>query len=182
MINGGKTGPMLRSLILIGLLGMAAGAQAQAVSSLKGHDSNAPVDFSADRIELQDRADRAVLSGNVDVIQGDMHLTSDRLTIAYTSAGKTQVNRMDASGNVVLKSPTETARSQFGIYDLQKRLVTMIGNVTLTRAGQGDTHGGRMVMNLNTGLATMDGGSVGGKAGRVTGRFTPPPRANTTTN
>jgi lipopolysaccharide export system protein LptA len=179
MINGYKKGSMVRSLFLVALLGVAAGAHAQAVSSLKGHDSSQPVDFSADRIELQDRSDRAVLSGNVDVKQGDMRLTSDRLTIAYTSAGKTQVNRMDASGNVVLKSPTETAHSQFGIYDLQKRIVTMIGNVSLARAGQGETHGGRMVMNLNTGLATMDGGAVaGGKGGRVTGRFTPPPRTN----
>jgi lipopolysaccharide export system protein LptA len=179
MITVYGAGSMVRSLVAMALFGIAAGAQAQGVSSLKGHDSSQPVDFSADRIEVQDRADRAVLTGNVDVRQGDMTLASDRLTIAYTSAGRTQVNRMDASGNVVLKSPTETARSQFGIYDLQKRLVTMIGNVTLSRPGQGDTHGGRMVMNLNTGLATMDGGTVaGGKAGRVTGRFTPPPRTN----
>jgi len=168
---------MIRSLVVVALACMATGAQAQGVSSLKGHDSNQPVDFSADRIELQDRADRAILTGNVDVRQGDMTLRSDRLTIAYTSAGRTQVNRMDASGNVVLTSRTETARAQFGIYDLQKRLVTMIGNVRLTRPGQGDTQGGRMVLNLNTGLATMDGGAVGGgRSGRVTGRFTPPPR------
>jgi len=31
---------------------------------------------------------------------------------------------------------------------------------------------------MNTGFATLDGGSVGGSGGgRVTGRFTPPPRA-----
>lgn len=175
--KGGKTASMVRALVAMALVGMAAGAQAQGVSALKGHDSNAPVDFSADRIELQDRADRAVLTGNVDVRQGDMTLTSDRMTIAYTSAGHTQVNRMDASGDVVLKSRTETARAQFGIYDLQKRLVTMIGGVVLSRPGQGDTRGGRLVLNLNSGIATMDGGVVaGGGAGRVTGRFTPPPR------
>jgi lipopolysaccharide export system protein LptA len=84
---------------------------------------------------------------------------------------------MDASGDVNLKSRTETARSQFAIYDLQKRLITMIGGVVLTRPGQGDTHGGRLVFNLNTGIATMDGGVVaGGANGRVTGRFTPPAR------
>ena len=179
MEERGMAGRLQMRLGAILLLTCVGGsAHAQAVSALKGHNSNAPVDFSADRIELQDRADRAVLSGNVDVKQGDMTLNADRLTIAYNSAQHTQVNRMDASGNVVLKSASETARAQFGIYDLQKRLVTMIGGVTLTRPGQGDTKGGRLVLNLNTGLATMDGGTVAGQRGRVTGRFVPPARTN----
>ena len=29
------------------------------------HDSNAPINFGADHIELQDKANRALLSGNV---------------------------------------------------------------------------------------------------------------------
>jgi len=169
---------MKRTILALALLGSATAGHAQAVSALKGHDSNAPVDFSADRIELQDRSDRAVLSGNVDVTQGDMRLRADRVTIAYNSANHNQVNRMDASGGVVLTSRTETARAQFGIYDLRTRLVTMVGGVVLQRPGQGETRGNRMVLNLNTGFASLDGGTVaGGKGGRVTGRFTPPPRS-----
>ncbi len=150
------------------------------MSSLKNHNSNAPVDFAADRIELQDRADRAVLTGNVDITQGDMRLRASRVTIAYNSASQTEVTRMDASGGVTLTSRTETARAQFGIYDLRTRLVTMVGNVVLVRNGQGETRGNRMVLNMNTGFATLDGGSVGGSGGggRVTGRFTPPKRAD----
>jgi lipopolysaccharide export system protein LptA len=161
---------------------VAVGAGAQSVSSLKNHDTNAPVDFSADRIELQDKSDRAVLTGNVDITQGDMRLRAARVTIAYTSADHTEVNRMDASGGVTLTSPTETARSQFGIYDLRTRLVTMIGNVVLTRQDRGETRGNRMVLNMNTGFATLDGGMVGNRAGgRVTGRFTPPKHDESTT-
>jgi lipopolysaccharide export system protein LptA len=37
------------------------------VSRSRGHNSNAPVDVSADRIEVQDRADRAIFAGNVKV-------------------------------------------------------------------------------------------------------------------
>jgi len=160
---------------------IASGASGQSVSSLKNHDSNAPVDFSADRIELQDRADRAVLTGNVDIVQGDMRLRAARVTIAYASTAQTEVTRMDASGGVTLTSRTETARSQFAIYDLRTRLVTMIGGVVLTRNGQGETRGNRMVLNMNTGFATLDGGRVGGSGGgRVTGRFTPPKKAGGT--
>ena len=169
---------MLAKSLLVALLAGPAGlASAQAVSSLKNHDSNAPVDFSADRIELQDRADRAVLTGNVDIVQGDMRLRATRVTIAYDNAGQTQINRMDASGGVTLTTQTETARSNFAIYDLRSRLVTMIGAVTISRAGKGETKGNRLVLNMNTGFATLDAGTLGSGGGRVTGRFTPPPRA-----
>lgn len=168
---------LAKSLLCMVLAGAAGAACAQAVSSLKNHDSNAPVDFAADRIELQDRADRAVLTGNVDVVQGDMRLKADRVTIAYNSGARTEVTRMDASGGVNLTTRTETARSQFATYDLRSRIVTMIGGVSVARSGQGETRGNRLVLNMNTGFVTLDGGAVGGRGGRVTGRFTPPARS-----
>jgi energy-coupling factor transporter ATP-binding protein EcfA2 len=70
---------------------------------LRGHDSNAPVDFSADRIEVQDRADRVVVSGNVHVTQGELVLDAARMTVAYrnggtgTGTGGIQIQRLDAS-------------------------------------------------------------------------------------
>ena len=108
----------------------AAPAPAPAVSALKGHDSNAPVDVEADRIEVQDRADRAVFSGNVHAVQGDLQMDAPRVTVAYSGgAGGTQIQRLDASGGVKVTSPTETATGQFAIYDLTKRLITMLGGV-----------------------------------------------------
>jgi len=158
------------------LAGAAVAGGSQTVPALKSHNSNAPVDFAADRIELQDRADRAVLTGNVEVTQADMKLRAARVTIAYTSTDQTEVNRMDASGGVLLTTATETARSSYAIYDLRTRLVTMIGNVVITRVGKGETRGNRLILDMNSGNATLNGGASG--TGRVTGRFTPPPRTN----
>lgn len=168
-----RRGALAKMVLALGLVAALGTARAQTVNSLKNHDSNAPVDFAADRIELQDRADRAVLTGNVEVNQGDMKLRAARVTIAYTGGDQTQVNRMDASGGVVLTTATETARSAYAIYDLRTRLVTMIGNVVISRAGKGETRGNRLVLNMNSGQASLNGGG----GGRVTGRFTPPPRA-----
>ena len=56
--------------IVVGLaaLPLASAALAQeSVSALKGHDPDAPIDVAADRIEVQDRSDRAVFAGNVHV-------------------------------------------------------------------------------------------------------------------
>jgi lipopolysaccharide export system protein LptA len=166
--------------LLLALLFLSSGpaSSQDAVSALKGHNSRAPVDVSADRIELQDRADRALLSGNVEIKQGEMTLNAPRVTVAYTRAGGTEIQRLDASGGVTVVSPSETARSQYAIYDFDRRLITMLGGVTLTRSGS-NVNGGRLVIDLNTGRATVDGSAVGGgrtSGGRVTGHFTVPDR------
>ncbi|WP_106640713.1 LptA/OstA family protein [Allosphingosinicella vermicomposti] len=151
-------------------------------TSLGNHDSNAPIDFAADRIEVQDRADRAVFSGNVVARQAELTLTAARLTVAYSDAGGIQIERLDASGGVTLRSPDETARGNFAIYDINRRIITLIGGVTLTR-GASNVNGGRLVIDLDSGRAVMDGSATGApgtttSGGRVTGTFTVPQRGN----
>jgi lipopolysaccharide export system protein LptA len=172
----------MRPLLALVLL-TASPATAQA---LKGHNTNAPVDFAADRIEVQDKANRAVLAGNVHVTQGNIALDAARMTVAYTGqmqGGKPSVQRLDASGGVTVRSPDQTARGNFGIYDLNRKLITMLGAVTLIQ-GTNTVRGGRLVIDLNTGRSVMDGSAVSGggggvstgAGGRVTGRFTVPQR------
>src|SRR3546814_13197340 len=67
-------------MLVLALMGSQANGQA-----LRGHNTNAPVDVAADRIEVQDRADRAIFSGDVIARQGDMTLSAARLTVAYRS-------------------------------------------------------------------------------------------------
>ena len=168
-------------LAIFGLAGAAAAQvrQQQPVSALKGHNSNAPVDVTADRIEVQDRADRAIFAGNVHVTQAELTLETPRLTVAYSGGqgGGTnvQIRRLDAAGGVVVKSPSETARGDFGIYDLDRKLITLIGNVQLNREND-QVNGARLVIDLDSGRAVVDGGppGVNQNGGRVTGHFTVP--------
>ena len=170
--------------LVMGLAGSQPAVGQGATSALRGHNTNAPVDVAADRIEVQDRADRAVFSGNVEVRQAELTLNAARLTVAYSDAGGIQIQRLDASGGVTVRSPSETARGQFAIYDLNNRVITMLGGVTLTR-GQSHVQGGRLVLDLDSGRAVMDGSAAGGapgttgsEGGRVTGTFTVPQRDN----
>ena len=168
---------MSRTLTLaagLAAIAFASPAMAQeSVSALKGHDANAPIDVAADRIEVQDRSDRAVFAGNVHVRQAALLLDTARLTVAYTSGGGVQIRRLDASGGVTVKSPSETARGNFGIYDLDRKLITLIGAVQLNRGGS-QINGQRLTIDLNSGRAVVDGGpaGVGQSGGRVTGHFT----------
>lgn len=169
-------------LVPAALLAAAASAQTR-------HDSNAPINFGADHIELQDKANRAVLTGSVSVKQAEMTLNAARMTVAYTGQvvdGNPQVSRLDASGSVVVTRPDQAARGQYAIYDLNKRTITMLGAVSLTQGGN-TVNGGRLTINLDTGRAVIDGssvvssttapdGTVTQRGGRVSGTFSVPKR------
>ena len=87
---------------------------------------------------------------------------------------------------------TERARGDVAVYDFDRRLITMLGHVALRR-GTDTLNGGRLVIDLNTGLSSVDGrangsssalggsstsgGSANGSAngsGRVSGTFAVP--------
>ena len=172
--------PFLSGALAATLVAGAPAVGQEPVSALRGHNTNAPVDVAADRIEVQTRADRAVFSGNVVATQGSLTLNAARVTIAYRNADGPQIQRLDASGGVTVRSPSETARGQFAVYDTQNRLITLLGGVVLTRADS-QVRGGRLVLDLDSGRAVMDGGRGAGSApgatsngGRVTGTFSVP--------
>ena len=177
----GKSGIILAVAALAATVAPAQTKQVQPVSALKGHNSNAPVDVTAERIEVQDRADRAIFAGNVHVTQAELTLDTPRLTVAYSGGqganNNVQIRRLDAAGGVVVKSPSETAKGDFGVYDLDRKLITLIGNVQLNRE-QNQVNGSRLVIDLDSGRAVVDGGPAGvnQSGGRVTGHFTVPQR------
>ena len=80
-----------------------------------------------------------------------------------------------------MRSPSETARGQFAVYDLNRRLITLLGGVELVRGGN-TVRGGRLVIDLDSGRAIIDGRAQGGTGidtsgapgGRVSGTFTVP--------
>ncbi len=161
---------------------MSLAAPAQVI---RGHNSNAPIDFSAGQMELQDKSDRVILSGGVVATQAGLTIRSARLTGAYTNAGKVDVNRIDAIGGVVITKDDLRATSSAAVYDVNSALITLIGDVRLTQ-GANRLNGGRIVIDLNQGRSTITGSNAAIRpgdaaqqsSGRVTGRFTVPQRGN----
>lgn len=168
------------TVVLVSAFLLFAGpAPAQVFGS---HDSNAPVNFNAGRIEVQDRADRVVLLGAVRVEQAGLTLNAARMTVAYRSIGGIEIDRIDASGGVTIRKAGDTASGNVAIYDLNRRLITLIGDVTITQ-GTNRLSGGRVIIDLESGRSTIDGRSTGGSSvgsqdssGRVSGTFTVPQR------
>jgi lipopolysaccharide export system protein LptA len=88
--------------------------------------------------------------------------------------------RADALGAVRLTSLNETATAAWGIYDVEEEQITLGGDVVLTR-GPDTIRGQRLVVNLKTGVTTMDGAassSQPGEPGRVRARFSAPSSQN----
>ncbi|HBQ93401.1 MAG TPA: OstA family protein, partial [Erythrobacter sp.] len=87
---------------------------AQAIAS---HNSNAPVSYAADRIELQDRENRVVLSGNVQITQAGLGLSAARTIVSYSDAGSLSIQRIMATGGGTVSRGNERARGDTAGYD-----------------------------------------------------------------
>ncbi len=174
-----------RSLVIGFALSSAviAGAGHLAAATKVAHDSEAPVDFSADHGDFQDKQDRAVLIGNVVVTQAELRLTADRTLMAYTNTDKLTLQRVDATGHVVVTRNDERASGDLAVYDLNKKLITMVGHVVLNRTNGDTLNGGRLVIDLDTGISSIDGhsatpaaasGQPATQGGRISGTFNVP--------
>lgn len=174
---------MLRSAAIgfAGTLALAGGVALYA-QAIAGHNSDAPVNYAADRIELQDRQNRVVLSGNVRIDQAGLTLTAARTLVDYTDAGSLRIQRIMATGGVTVARGNERARGNVAVYDFNRRIITMAGDVRLNR-GSDTLNGGRLVIDLRSGVSSVDGrasgsssvtGAQSGSGGRVTGTFSVP--------
>ncbi len=146
-----------------------------AQSILKDHDTYQPIDISADRLEMKQKQGRAVFRGSVQVTQGIMLLSSDTLTVFYSAAKgdeKPGISRLDAEGGVTLVSDTETLSGDWGVYDVDERLITIGGNVSFMQ-GENTLMGRRLEFDLVSGIAKLDG-QAGQVNGRVRGSFSVP--------
>ena len=144
------------------------GAQAQQVafSGLKG-DSTLPVTVDADSLTVRREEGTALFTGRVVAVQGEMKLTADQVLVKY-GADQSEIESVHATGNVVLTTPTEAASGHDALYTIATSMVVMTGDVLLTQ-GSNTMNGQKLVVNLTTGLGTMDAP----KGGRVSTTFTP---------
>lgn len=121
-----------------------------------------------DSLRYDTRARVAHATGDATVKKQDKTLRADTLVAHLREVkGKTELDVVDAEGNVVIVTPKETARGSQGKYDAKTGIATLTGSVTLTR-GDDVLTGGKAVVNMNTGVSTLyGGGQAGGKARAV---------------
>ena len=156
---------VLAAFALLVLAGPAPAA-AQAAASADG-----AVEIESDTMEVIQDQQRAIFSGNVDAVRGNMRLTSDTLTVEYAETGsgdgaRTEIRYLDARGNVVIRNKGQTVESDWAKMDVGANTVVM-GGIVVLKEGRSVFLGTKLEIDLTSGKSTLVG------TGRVRGLFFP---------
>lgn len=152
-------------------VGVLALAMAPAAQAQLARNSKAPVDITADQLELVNSQCSAIYRGGAEALQETSRLRADQLKIIYApapaGAGKngcsSDLLRMEATGSVFYVTPDQRVRGDRAVYDAKAQTLTVSGSVAASR-GQDVMKGERLVVNTVTGDARMEGG--GERSGR----------------
>ena len=98
----------------------------------------------------------ATFTGKVVIVQGQMRLAADRVTVTYAQGDKRRISAMHAEGNVTMVSGEDAAESRAADYDVESGNVVLTGDVLMTQTGN-VVAGEKVVVNLATGTAQASG-------------------------
>lgn len=139
-----------------------AGAQTDgtATGGFRNDDPEAPVEVTAERLDLARAEGTALFTGNVVAVQGDMRLTAEWVLVEYLlnpdgTLGD-DIDRITARENVLLVTPEEAAEGDEAVYTLRTNEVVMTGDVILTQGGN-TVAGDRLVVDMETGIGEVQG-------------------------
>jgi lipopolysaccharide export system protein LptA len=170
----GKDGAMMmliRTALAAAALALAAGSAQAQLSKSKG-----PIDITGDHMDVRNAEHVVVWKGRVEALQDDNRMRSDLLNIFYKASPKaaggapkagaapgtdfSQIDRMEAEGDVYFVTPTQVARGDKAVYSADNDTIVITGNVVLTQ-GENVGKGTRLVIDLGNNHATLEGGPTG---------------------
>lgn len=148
------------SLLAIALASAGQAQDGTTAGGFRNPDPDAPVEITADRLDLTRSEGTALFTGDVLAIQGEMRLTAQSLLITYLlepdgSIGE-EIDTVEAEGNVLLVTPDEAAEGDVAVYSPRTNEVVMTGDVLLTQGGN-TVAGERLVVDLETGIGEVQG-------------------------
>lgn len=118
-------------------------------------DPTLPVEVTADTLDVDQASGSAEFNGNVLVGQGEMRLSAQRVLVIYDDDASA-IERLEATGNVVLVSGADAAEADRADYTIDSGVIVMTGDVLLTQGANALTSD-KMTVNLTTGTAQMVG-------------------------
>ena len=141
-------------------------------------DLTQPIDVRADRSEYDERAATQTLIGNVEISQGTMRITAERVAIRLEGS---KLARIEGSGSPIRfeqeNEAGETVRGEAREirYDATDGTLVLSGAATLAQPGQ-RLASERIVFDARTQKVSAEGGPAeeGEPAGRVSIRIEPP--------
>lgn len=146
------------SLAILALLSAPLPGVAQGTNLTFGgikQDPSAPVEVSADGLDVNQSNGTATFTGNVVIGQGQMRLSAQRVLVVYQKDSQ-KIERLEARGGVTLVSGQEAAEAASADYNIDRGVIVMTGNVLLTQ-GPSALSADKMTVQLRDGTAQMSG-------------------------
>lgn len=166
------------SAICLALAATQALAQAQTNTQTKFSglkmSGNEPIQIESDRLEVHEKENKAIFSGNVSVVQGPTLLKSGMLTVFYVqgtgsaTTGSAAIDRLEVNDKVYVKSEDQVATGDKGTFDMKTEILVLSGKQVVLSQGTNVLTGCKLTVDMKTGEANVEG-----CGGRVKGLFTP---------
>lgn len=118
-------------------------------------DTGLPVEVTAESLSVNQSDGSAVFEGKVDVSQGEMRMTADKVNVHYNQETKA-IAKLVAEGNVLLVQGPDAAEANEAVYSIDDGTVVMTGNVTVVQDTTTIT-ADKMRLNLTANTAQMTG-------------------------
>ena len=145
-------------------------------NALQGFSQNRdqPVRIRAASLEVREKDKQATFTGDVHVVNGDTELRCKSLVVFYDEdtgggknmkaadpgpSGERSIKRIEAKGQVLVTQKDQNATGETAIFNMKENIVTLIGNVVVTRAGD-VLRGPKLTVDLTNGVSKMEGGRV----------------------
>lgn len=148
----------LRAFACIAIFSLTTPVTAQGTQVAFGtirQDTTAPVEVSADELNVDQTTGEAVFTGNVVIGQGEMRLSAARVLVIYRQ-DQAGIERLEATGGVTLVSGSDAAESQRADYDIDGGVIVLSGDVLMVQ-GQNAISADKMTVDLDGGSARMQG-------------------------
>jgi lipopolysaccharide export system protein LptA len=105
-----------------------------------------PIEINSQKLDFDYKKRRTVFRGDVEVVQGDVHLRTDTMTVDYDQVGdKQQLKEVTADGNVSIVQGAKKATGSHAVFDQAKRTVILTGNAVLEE-GTNQVNGDKIVV------------------------------------
>lgn len=114
------------------------------------------VQVTADRLEVDDTAHKLVFSGNAVANQGGVSISSDRLTVDYSTENH-GVKKIVAEGNVRIVQGERVATGQQAVYDKGDERIVLTGSPVVNE-GANSVRGHEIILYMNGKRSIVKGG------------------------
>ena len=137
-------------------------------------DTGKEIVRASDSLEFWEKSKIAVARGDASATRQKRTIRASLLTVQFVEDknGNLKAKQIDAQGGVLITTPTEVIVGKEGIYNVIEELVTLSGDVKITR-GDNQLNGSMAEVNLQNGFSRLISDKSLGGAKRVRGLFTP---------